>query len=757
MTLGAIDIDSGGFVIGQEQDSVGGGFESAQAFDGDLDDLRIYSRVLTATEVFELYDASSVGPNSYTYDGHDNITFKRGQGDYTYDVAAASAPDQSSPRVAATSGGSDHYWPFNSDTITGDTIDEVLSGADAVLEPDDSTGPTVVTGLFDDALDFDGSDDYVDVPYGVLDSATDLTFSFWISASSSEGEATIVSGARTGQADALRIAIADSDQIDFQADGSASGVAEWRNLPDLYDDQWHHVVVVRNATDDLVELFLDGVSYGALSKFVGTLDVDSGGVLLGQDQDSVGGDFETDEAYAGLLDDLRIYDRALNATEAVAIYYSPSSPARPHLVTGTDTSGASVYDYDANGNTTERPGQDLTWNSDNRLKEIEIAGTSTTIESYLYDADGQRAAKNSADSAVTHYISAKYEIEDPGGGGEKETVSYWHGGTLVATHDDGTLQFLHTDLLGSPAAATDGSGNVAGTQTFYPFGEMRSASGAFDTTRGFTGQVHDAATGLGFYNARYYDPALGRFVSPDSLVQTANNPIFLNKYVYVMNSPLFLTDPTGNCVFGLKCPDDARAALDGAHLALDIAGLVPGVGEFADGLNAVIYVAEGDWANAAISGAGIIPIAGTAVTGARIANKLLKSSDNIPVGVVKGKNAWHINPKQVLKQDKAVQGTRVQAKRTERSVSKSPTQNAQVQADIQMYSDLGATNFRVNQRQVNLNGDVVGINRPDLQCDYNGDHYAREYDIPSSNRGPVHRDRLIANDPDVIVGLTNAP
>ncbi|MDA1297764.1 MAG: hypothetical protein O3B04_07185 [Chloroflexi bacterium] len=49
------------------------------------------------------------------------------------------------------------------------------------------------------------------------------------------------------------------------------------------------------------------------------------------------------------------------------------------------------------------------------------------------------------------------------------------------------IQFLHPDHLGSPVAATDVFADVAGTQSFYPFGEVRAGTGVFDTERGFTG------------------------------------------------------------------------------------------------------------------------------------------------------------------------------------------------------------------------------------------------------------------------------
>jgi RHS repeat-associated protein len=61
----------------------------------------------------------------------------------------------------------------------------------------------------------------------------------------------------------------------------------------------------------------------------------------------------------------------------------------------------------------------------------------------------------------------------------------------------------------------------------------------------FTGQRLDGS-GLYYYNARYYDPDLGRFISPDTIVQDPTNPQNLNRYSYCLNNPLKYTDPSGH-------------------------------------------------------------------------------------------------------------------------------------------------------------------------------------------------------------------
>jgi RHS repeat-associated protein len=72
-----------------------------------------------------------------------------------------------------------------------------------------------------------------------------------------------------------------------------------------------------------------------------------------------------------------------------------------------------------------------------------------------------------------------------------------------------------------------------------------SATNAFKVSRRYTGQVLDEGTGLYYYNARYYDPVLGRFTQPDDVIQDIFNPQTYNRYSYCVNNPLRYTDPTG--------------------------------------------------------------------------------------------------------------------------------------------------------------------------------------------------------------------
>ncbi|MGB3058500.1 MAG: RHS repeat-associated core domain-containing protein, partial [Anaerolineae bacterium] len=91
---------------------------------------------------------------------------------------------------------------------------------------------------------------------------------------------------------------------------------------------------------------------------------------------------------------------------------------------------------------------------------------------------------------------------------------------------------------------------------YKPWGESRYTFGATPTQRRFTGQVLDeVAGGLYFYNARYYDPAVGRFTQADTLVPQPQNPQSLNRYSYALNNSVRFSDPSGHyeCEGAVNC------------------------------------------------------------------------------------------------------------------------------------------------------------------------------------------------------------
>ncbi len=103
---------------------------------------------------------------------------------------------------------------------------------------------------------------------------------------------------------------------------------------------------------------------------------------------------------------------------------------------------------------------------------------------------------------------------------------------------------MHQDQIGNLALVTN-NGVQIDAQGFYAYGRLRS--GGIGVERSFTGQQKDFGTGLIYFKARYYDPELGIFISPDTIVPDAGNLFDYNRYMYVRGNPLKYNDPSGHC------------------------------------------------------------------------------------------------------------------------------------------------------------------------------------------------------------------
>ncbi len=201
--------------------------------------------------------------------------------------------------------------------------------------------------------------------------------------------------------------------------------------------------------------------------------------------------------------------------------------------------------YDANGNMIERNVTGTVWtqtfDGENRLTVVSGQGS---VFSYQYDGDGNRVKQVHPDGTFTIYIAGLYEVTYSGTGALLDTkVYYAFAGKVVAMRDNSTLYYLHTDHLGSTRVVTGGTGRAVSLNAYYPFGASKYASGARPTDMDFTGQRLDA-TGLNFYNARYYDSAIGRFISADTVVPDPGGSQGFNRYAYSLSNPLNYTDPS---------------------------------------------------------------------------------------------------------------------------------------------------------------------------------------------------------------------
>lgn len=211
---------------------------------------------------------------------------------------------------------------------------------------------------------------------------------------------------------------------------------------------------------------------------------------------------------------------------------------RPHAATAA---GTYAYTYDAGGLMTsvKQSGtllRTMTWNGDNRLATV--VGTDANLE-FSYDADGNRI-EQVEDGIVRHYLGDDYEVEV--GGASLRYIAI--AGSLVARYDGITTTYVHTDHLGSIQAETNTSGAEVHSKVYRPYGEIIEESGTLAyEPRGFSGQRHDVS-GLVYMHARYYDPILARFISPDVLID-GEDTVGLNRYAYCHNDPINHTDLEG--------------------------------------------------------------------------------------------------------------------------------------------------------------------------------------------------------------------
>jgi RHS repeat-associated protein len=255
-----------------------------------------------------------------------------------------------------------------------------------------------------------------------------------------------------------------------------------------------------------------------------------------------------------------------NNSLANAYSYNAAGQARPHAVASVAglVNGVlnPVYSYDLNGNLTSGAGRTVTWTAFNMVASIVQGATNM---SYAYDSEHARITQsevNGANTTTTNYLN------DPASGLSSEKVvagstTTWTdylfaGGARVAQRSmvvggATSLRYFITDHLGSIAVITDGGGAVLERLAYDAWGKRRNTNGSDDpagavtsaTTRGFTDHEHISSVGLVNMNGRVYDPELGRFLSADPIVPSIFMSQALNRFSYVYNRPLSITDPTG--------------------------------------------------------------------------------------------------------------------------------------------------------------------------------------------------------------------
>jgi RHS repeat-associated protein len=151
------------------------------------------------------------------------------------------------------------------------------------------------------------------------------------------------------------------------------------------------------------------------------------------------------------------------------------------------------------------------------------------------------------------------------------TIIYSDGQRVALRKGDGTLYFLLTDHLGSTAITATSSGGRDAELRYYPWGGTRYTYGTTPTSYRYTGQ-REAEVGLYYYGSRYYDPQLGRFVAPDTIIPQQQGTQAWDRYAYVSNSPIRYIDPSGHgvdCGMGEDCSEIEEITVDDVETLWD--------------------------------------------------------------------------------------------------------------------------------------------------------------------------------------------
>jgi len=246
------------------------------------------------------------------------------------------------------------------------------------------------------------------------------------------------------------------------------------------------------------------------------------------------------------------------------------------------------YEYDANGNTIRKAEVDddddlIEWtyayDYENRLiKIVKTEDDEILTVTYKYDPFGRRIEKqleevelgehdhgsSSSSSSSSSYKSGSEDYEDEPESEFKIYTYVYDGANLIAEHDElnnrttkylfgpgiieplalaqkGKVCYYHLDGLGTVAGLSDNKGRQVQSYEYSAFGERKASGNAVKQNFTFPGQYYDHESGLHYNWHRYYDPATGRYLTPDPIGLAGG----MNLYSYSYQNPINYIDPYG--------------------------------------------------------------------------------------------------------------------------------------------------------------------------------------------------------------------
>jgi MSHA biogenesis protein MshQ len=289
VSLTTLPLDIQSLILGQEQDSVGGSFSSSQAFDGLLDELLIFGSAITSDEIASIYDNQNAGLG---YDGS------------TRDCPIPAFP---SPVLDL------HFDELNWDA--DDSIIDI-SGNDYHAN---AVNVTPTEGFICKAADLTatGINDYITLDSEAMNNLSNFSISLWYQTPKT-GPQSIISGSSVSSFNELIFWFTNNTLFSPHIKGGTRTIT----TSNISDDVWHHLVWTRSGSRNL--FYRDGVlQTGSAILSTGALNITS--LILGQEQDSLGGSFDASQSVEGLVDELLIFEKALTAAQVLTVFDNESA------------------------------------------------------------------------------------------------------------------------------------------------------------------------------------------------------------------------------------------------------------------------------------------------------------------------------------------------------------------------------------------------------------------------------------------------
>jgi RHS repeat-associated protein len=212
------------------------------------------------------------------------------------------------------------------------------------------------------------------------------------------------------------------------------------------------------------------------------------------------------------------------------------------------------YTWDANGNLLDDGVSTYTYDHANRLTSVIQGGDTYT---FAYNGLGDRLQQTVNGIPTNYTLDINAPLVQTLSDG---TNTYLYGLSRIAQHNIDAEYFIR-DAVGSVRQLTNSISDVVLERVYEPFGTIIRSVGIQNTDYAFTDQQIDP-TGLIYLRARYLDTARGQFISRDPWRGSLTNPQTLNRWVYVQNRPITLTDPSGYISEDEDEVEDALAIID---------------------------------------------------------------------------------------------------------------------------------------------------------------------------------------------------